>query len=41
MGYNRPGKRRNDRLKRARKERERLAKKAAKDAAPEGAAAKK
>jgi hypothetical protein len=29
MGYNRPGKARTDRLKRAKKERERLAKKAA------------
>jgi hypothetical protein len=36
MGYNRPGKRRTDRLKRAKKEQERLAKKAAaaKPAAP-------
>jgi hypothetical protein len=41
MGYNRPGKQRKDRLKRARKEQERLAKKAAKAAAPDGAAAKK
>jgi hypothetical protein len=39
MGYNRPGKARTDRLKRAKKERERLAKKAAATEKP--AAAKK